>query len=98
MYAALHEDRVVAVHDDLHVVNEFVEMQPNSNEFITAKLKNKKNKIAKYQELYLVICNGKYVPYNLYETMKDIVDCDNIISFAAVKGLISLSHISIELR
>lgn len=77
MYAVIFQKQIIAIHDELQVVEEFVQNQPSSDEFSIVKLKGKKSKNEKYQDLYLVICNGEYVPYNLYSTLKKERDCDN---------------------
>lgn len=72
MYGAVFNKEIVAIHDDADIVREFISQQQNSDDFDMIKIKNKKKIRSKpeYEDLYLVICNGQYVPYELYDTLK----------------------------
>ena len=79
MYGAVMNKRIVAIHDDNDVVEEFINNQPNSDDFTMIKIKNKKKirSMPEYEDLYLVICDGQYVPYELYDTLKQESDAGN---------------------
>ena len=79
MYGAVMNKRIVAIHDDNDVVEEFIDNQPNSDDFTMIKIKNKKKirSMPEYEDLYLVICDGQYVPYELYDTLKQESDAGN---------------------
>lgn len=85
MYGASMNNTIVAIHDDFNIVKEFIGQQLNSDDFNIVKIKNKKimRSMSEYEDLYLVICDGQYIPYELYDTMKresdagkhDLISC-----------------------
>lgn len=85
MYGASMNNTIVAIHDDFNIVKEFIGQQLNSDDFTIVKIKNKKimRSMSEYEDLYLVICDGQYIPYELYDTMKresdagkhDLISC-----------------------
>ena len=79
MYGAVFNKEIIAIHDDADIVREFISQQQNSDDFDIIKIKNKKKIRLKpeYEDLYLVICNGQYVPYELYDTLKKEYDAGN---------------------
>lgn len=75
MYGVLKNRELIAIHDEIEVVEEFVKQQKNDKLDII-KIKKKRDKILKnnpnYHDLYLVIYGDTYITYDLYETMKDV--------------------------
>lgn len=75
MYGVLKNKELIAIHDEIEVIEEFVKQQKNDDLDII-KIKKKQGKILKnnpdYYDLYLVIYGDTYITYNLYETMKDV--------------------------
>lgn len=79
MYGVMFNKEIIAIHDDIDIVKEFINQQQNSNDFNIVKIKNKKKirSTPEYEDLYLVIFNGQYVPYELYDTLKRESDAGN---------------------
>lgn len=68
MYGVLnHELQIIAVHDEKEIIRKFIEQE----KIITDIVKIKKKSISKYNDLYLIKCGEKYVPYYLFETYKE---------------------------
>ena len=75
MYGVLEGRTLIAVHDDEEVVDEFVQQQ-SAKQLNIVKLKKSKSKeikrSSKYQDLYLVRYGDMYVPYEYYDTVKEL--------------------------
>lgn len=82
MYGAIirHHDiiDIIGIHDDKEVVKKFIIQNIEKNpslEFVKIKKKILKNEdITLYDSKYLVRLSDKYIPYELYETSKEISD------------------------
>lgn len=78
-----HELQIIAVHDDKEIVKKFIEQEQLDNNLVKIKKKN----ISKYDDLYLMKCGDKFIPYYLFETYKnmsmeytyDLENCKNVL-------------------
>jgi hypothetical protein len=75
MYGILKEKTLVAVHDEKEIVEKFINTLENPDEYDLIKIKNKVIKTnPNYEDIYLVRYGDKYVPYYLYDTLKNETD------------------------
>ena len=74
MYGVVYHNELVAVHDDRDVIAKFMNSQSNKNELSVVKIKKKLKDDPILSDIYLVRYHDSYVPYNLYDTMKDMSD------------------------
>ena len=79
MYGVLKSGIVIAIHDELDVINKFIDSQNSDiSDYKIVKIKKKSHKkykyLYEYQDLYLVRYGDNYVPFKLYDTLKDASD------------------------
>jgi hypothetical protein len=75
MYGILKEKTLIAVHDEKEIVEKFINTLENPDEYDLIKIKNKVIKTnPNYEDIYLVRYGDKYVPYYLYDTLKNETD------------------------
>lgn len=78
MYGVLYEKKLIALHDDLEIIQKFVGQQEEKQDLFDVIEIRKKNKTFQnnldYQDLYLTRLGDSYVPFELYQTMKDSSD------------------------
>lgn len=77
MYGVLCDKNLIAIHDDINVVRQFLRDQKNIKFNIIKIKKEYKKKIKKdtrYTDLYLVRYGDSYIPYELMSTFKRMTD------------------------
>lgn len=72
MYGVIYCNNLVAAHDDRKIISKFIDGQSNVDEFRVVKIKKKHHDDIELSDLYLVRYHDVYVPYNLYNTIKDM--------------------------
>lgn len=77
MYIVLRDDKIIAAHDDLDVVSEYVIHQPSKDIMRILKIKKQKadallEEISEFENLYLVRYGDSYLPYDQYLIIKNI--------------------------
>ena len=74
MYGVLKSGIVIAIHDELDVINKFIDSQNSDiSDYKIVKIKKKSHKkykyLYEYQDLYLVRYGDNYVPFKLYDIL-----------------------------
>ena len=75
MYGVLKSGIVIAIHDELDVINKFIDSQNSDiSDYKIVKIKKKSHKkykyLYEYQDLYLVRYGDNYVPFKFFYDLK----------------------------
>lgn len=110
MYGVIKENEFLAVHEELDVIESYLYERKDKDECQIIKIKKHKRKELElngiFSDIYLVRFKDKYLPYQYYESMKDIdseIDydlryCRDILNRILEDGQISIKESKILIQ